>query len=255
LFVDDATSRITGAKFFPTETTEAYLECLESHLKHYGRPLALYTDKHSTFRVNREELKKGVGITHFGGVMKRLDIELICANSPQAKGRVERKNGVLQDRLVKEMRMAGISSMEEANAFLPAYIESHNQKFGKEPTCNVDAHRPLRESDKISRVFARHDRRKLSKNLTFQYQNILYQMQTDTPNRLRFANVDIFWRPGEPIEVEYEQKPLKYTAWQDTIYEQPKILDAKELEAHWKLRKVSTPSMNHPWRQYARKTA
>jgi hypothetical protein len=145
--------------------------------------------------------------------------------------------------------------MEEANVFLPAYIETHHQKFGKEPACSADAHRPLRESDEIRRVFARHERRKLSKNLTFQYRNTLYQMQTDTPNRLRFATIDIFWRSGEPIEVEYEQKPLKFTTWQDTIYEQPKILDAKDLEVHWKQRKMTPPSMNHPWRQGIKKTA
>ena len=102
-FVDDATSKTTMALFVPTETTEGYLELLRAHLLKYGRPMGLYVDKHVIFRVNREELQKGNGITHFGQVLKDLGIELICANSPQAKGRVERKNGFFQDRLIKEM--------------------------------------------------------------------------------------------------------------------------------------------------------
>jgi len=131
LFVDDATSMITVGRFSPTETTQAYSECLREHLDCYGRPLAMYVDRHSTFRVNREEIKSGTGITHFGGVLKSLDIELICAHSPQAKGRVERKNGVLQDRLIKDMRLANIRSIEEGNLFLKGWIEEHNKRFGK----------------------------------------------------------------------------------------------------------------------------
>lgn len=209
LFVDDATSRITAGKFFPTETTDGYLDCLKAHIFKHGKPLSIYVDKHSIFRVNREEIKRGTGITHFGKVMKELGIELICAHSPQAKGRVERKNGVLQDRLVKEMRIAGINNIEEANAFLPSYIEKHNEQFGKEPASAEDAHRPLQIKDNIDRIFAWHETRKLSKDLTFQHKGVLYQLKTQTPNRLRFANVDVFWRHGEPIQVEYGGNPLE----------------------------------------------
>jgi hypothetical protein len=100
-FVNDATSNTTSAKFMPAETTEGYLDLFKYHIEKYGKPLALYVDKHSIFRVNREQLKKGIAITHFGQVLKDLDIELICANSPQAKGRVERKNSLFQDRLYR----------------------------------------------------------------------------------------------------------------------------------------------------------
>ena len=247
-FVDDATGRITDGKFFPSETTEGYIDCLEHHLEQYGRPISIYVDKHSIFRVNREEARKGTMITHFGKILKSLDIELICAHSPQAKGRVERKNGVLQDRLIKEMRLAEIKNIEEANAFLPAYFEAHNKQFGKEPACKENAHRALRKEDNLERIFSRHDKRKLSKDLTFQHKSILYQLKTETPNRLRFANVDVFWRPGEPIEVEYEGQRLVYTKYSEIVYEQPKILDAKEIETMWKPREVRKPSMHHPWR-------
>ncbi len=131
-FVDDATSKTTAARFVKTETTNGYLDLLRNHLGKYGRSLGLYVDKHSVFRVNREEIKTGVGITHFGQVVKDLGIDLICANSPQAKERVERKNGVFQDRLIKEMRLRGINAIEEGNRFLPEFLGIINEKFGRE---------------------------------------------------------------------------------------------------------------------------
>lgn len=249
LFVDDATSKTTAARFVPSETTEGYLRLLRKHLKRYGRPQALYVDKHSVFRVNREEIKKGVGITHFGRVVKDLGIELICAHSPQAKGRVERKNAVYQDRLIKEMRLRGINTMEEGNAFLPEFLEEMNQRFGKEPAEAKDAHRPLRARDDLDRIYARQEPRKLSKNLTFQYRGVLYQVQTKTPQRLKYGAVQVFWRKGLPIEVEYKGAKLDYQVWSETAYEQPKILDNKELEAkNWTSRKPKKPGKHHPWR-------
>jgi len=248
-FVDDATSKTTTAIFVPTETTDGYLKLLEKHIEKYGRFLSLYVDKHSVFRVNREELKHGIGITHFGRVMKDLEIELICANSPQAKGRVERKNGVLQDRLIKEMRLQGISSIEEANKFLPQFLEELNKKFGKEAANPEDAHRPLRAQDDLKRIFSRKDQRKLSKNLTFQFKGILYLIQTKTPNRLRHATVDILWTDEEAIEVYYNEKKLEYKKWSETIYHQPLILDCKEIAlSNWITPKRIKPGRHHPWR-------
>lgn len=248
-FVDDATSRTTTARFVATETAEGYLELLEEHLKKYGRPLGLYVDKHSIFRVNREELKKGVGITHFGKVAKELGIELICANSPQAKGRVERKNGLFQDRLIKEMRLRGISTKEEGNAFLPQFLDEMNRRFGKKPADAEDAHRSLRKRDDLKKIFARKDTRKLTKNLTFQHRGILYLIQTKTPHRLRHASVEVLWREGESIEVKYKGVKLNYQKWSETVYEQPNVLDCKEIESSaWVSKSRKKPKRNHPWR-------
>lgn len=248
-FVDDATSKTTTARFVKTETTDGYLDLLKDHLGKYGRPLGLYVDKHSVFRVNKEEIKTGVGITHFGQVVKELGIDLICAHSPQAKGRVERKNGVFQDRLIKEMRLRGINTMEEGNSFLPEFLEIINEKFGKEAASAEDAHREMRTKDKLERVFARKETRKLSKNLTFQYKGTLYMLQTKTSHRLRYATVDVLQGVGEKIKVEYKGKPLKYKKWSETIYEQPRILDSKELEGiSWATKQHPKPRRNHPWR-------
>jgi len=247
-FIDDATNEITSAKFSPAETTEAYLVCLKEHLKRYGRPLGLYVDKHGTFKVNREEVKKGVGITHFGKVLKELDIELICAHSPQAKGRIERSNGVLQDRLIKEMRLEGISTIEQGNAFLPRFFKKHNKRFRKEAASPENAHRAMRKKDDLERIFARKDQRKLSKDLTFQHHGILYLIETKTPNRMRHASVDVLWKDNQPIEVEYSGKKLKYKIWQEKAYEQPPVLDAKEIGAALAKRRQPKPSKYHPWR-------
>ena len=247
-FIDDATNEITSALFTPTETTEGYLQCLKEHLDKHGMPLGLYVDKHGIFKVNREELKKGTGITHFGRVLKDLGIELICANSAQAKGRVERSNGVLQDRLIKEMRLEGINTIEEGNSFLPKFIEKHNKRFRKEPTSTEDAHRPAKTENELDRIFKRKDVRKMSKDLTFQHQGILYLVESKTPNRLRYASVDIFWRANEPIEVECSGTKLKYQVWEERRYEQPPVLNAKEIGTKWVDRKQSKPSRQHPWR-------
>ncbi len=248
-FVDDATTKTTVALFAPNEGTDEYLELLEMHLKMYGRPLAFYTDKHTSFRVNKEELKESKGITHFGQVVKELGIELICAHSPQAKGRVERKNGVFQDRLIKEMRLRGISTIEEANKFLPQFLEEINQRFGKAPTNPEDAHRVLREQDDLRRIFARKDRRKLSKDLTFQYESVLYLIKTKSPNRMRYAQVDVLKRAGEPIEVEYQGIKLEYKKWSEEKYEKPLVLNSKEIETKILApTKRHKPSKHHPWR-------
>ena len=249
-FVDDATSKTTAARFVEAEGTEGYLELLREHLRKYGRPLALYVDKHTTFRVNREETKKGTCITHFGRVVKELEIELICAHSPQAKGRVERKHGVFQDRLVKEMRLRGICNIEEGNKFLPEFLEEMNVRFGIEPANSEDAHRVLRRGTNLDKIFARREIRKLSKNLTFQYRGILYLIQTKTPNRLKHGTVEVVYREGRAIEVEDEGKTLSYKKWEEKAYEQPKILDGKQIELmeEDKTRGRRKPGKHHPWR-------
>jgi hypothetical protein len=246
LFVDDATSRICVARFTPAESTEGYLLLLEDQLKKHGKPLALYTDKHSSFRVNQEGHKNR--LTHFAQVLKELDIELICANSPQAKGRVERTNGTLQDRLIKEMRLRGISTIEEANEYLPHFIEEYNNRFGKKPREEEDAHRPLKKSDNLERLFAHRSVRKLSKDLSFHYNGEHYQLQPNSPNRFRKTYIEILDRPGKPILIESDGKSYAYTSWGKMAAAQPKILDCKELEAYWPTREYRRQSKHHPWR-------
>lgn len=120
--VDDATGAIQEMRFVPSESTFAYFEMLAGYLRSHGKPVAFYSDKHSVFRVAKADAKSGHQTTQFGRALLELNIEILCANSSQAKGRVERKNRTLQDRLVKEMRLDGVTGMKAGNDWLPGYI-------------------------------------------------------------------------------------------------------------------------------------
>jgi hypothetical protein len=248
IFVDDATSKLTAGKFVLAESIEAYQDLLRDQLETHGRPLTLYVDKHAVFRVTREQSGANEGETHFARVLRDLDIELICAHSPQAKGRVERANGTLQDRLIKEMRLRKINTIEQGNEFLPKFIEEYNRKFGKDPKSPENAHRPMKLGDDLERIFARRSTRKLSKNLSFQYEGQYYQINPTNPNRLRAIRVNILERPGKPILVESGGKEHAYTIWNNIPHESPKVLDSKELEAHWTIRPKKKVGRHHPWK-------
>ena len=146
-FVDDATSRLMALRLVTSESAFDYFRTTRAYLETHGKPVAFYSDKHNIFRVNNGE--GGDRVTQFGRALTALNIDIICANSPQAKGRVERAFGTLQDRLVKELRLAGISSIEAANAWLPGFIAAHNARFGREPANAKDLHRKLRAADNL----------------------------------------------------------------------------------------------------------
>ena len=227
--VDDATREILAAMFCPHESIESYFELIEIYLKQHGKPESIYTDKHSVFRVNKAEVLGGRKPTQFHRALKELKIELICATSPQAKGRIERKNRVLQDRLVKEMRLKGISTPEEANKYLKTYIKKHNKQFGVEPKYPKNVHKPVTEN--LDLILATKSDRKLSKELSIQYKNKLYQIETNTPNRMRYKKVKITERKGAPVRIELDGKELKYTIFEEYRRNYPRELGCKELHA------------------------
>src|SRR5438045_28331 len=119
VYIDDATSRLMHLQFVESESTFDYFAATRAYLERHGKPVAFYSDKHGVFRVNKKDAVGGDGMTQFGRALHALNIDIICANSSQAKGRVERANGTLQDRLVKEMRLRGIDTVAAGNAFLP----------------------------------------------------------------------------------------------------------------------------------------
>ena len=253
VFIDDATSKLMCLRFFPTETTEAYMTCLRDYLQRYGKPAALYSDRHSIFRVNKEDAVSGEQLTQFGRALKSLDIESIHANTPQAKGRVERANQTLQDRLIKEMRLAGISSMEEGNAFLDAYMKKHNAKFAKPPLSDVDAHREvLHDDNELDLILCKHISRKLSKNLTLQYRNTSYQIKTKNIGyAMRGADVTLCEDFEGNIKIFYKGRQLDYQTFKRGETPPP-IVDEKNInnavnKAITKQNKYK-PSPNHIWR-------
>lgn len=213
VFIDDATSQILSLYFFESETTQGYLKMVERHIKAYGRPIAYYSDKHSIFRTTREEcIDRRLEDTQFHRALRELKIELICAHSPQAKGRVERANKTLQDRLIKELRLRGISSMETANEYLPEFISSYNERFGVEAASKEDAHLPVVQNEaSLSGILSVRYERKLSKNLEFHFENRTYQIKTETTGyRLRHKAVEICERHDGSIKVWCDGSQLAY---------------------------------------------
>jgi len=214
VFIDDATGRLTTLRFAPTETTQAYLEALRGHVLEHGRPLAFYSDRHGIFRVNAKDAESRDGKTEFGRVVARLEIASIQALTPQAKGRVERANQTLQDRLVKEMRLLGVSSIEAANAVLPDVVSWWNRTFAVEPRDAADAHRPWTDTpDGLEDRLARREERTLSKALTFRANGTVYCVRTKGPGRaLRGAKVELRHRLGGDMTVHYKDRILPVTA-------------------------------------------
>src|SRR3954451_13532904 len=180
-YIDDATSRIQHAAFVSSESTLDYLRETRIYIARYGRPIAFYSDKHAIFRVNKRDAAGGDGMTQFGRALHALNIDIICANSSQAKGRVERANGTLQDRLVKEMRLRSIDTVAAGNAFLPVFMADYNTRFAKAPFDERDLHRPLVGDDDLDDAFAWKEDRPVSKNLTLQYDQVLLMLE---PNEI-----------------------------------------------------------------------
>src|SRR6476469_9417626 len=172
-FVDDATSRLMLLRFVASESAFDYFRATRTYLETHGKPVAFYSDKHSIFRVNTKDPIGGDGVTQFGRALAALSIDILCANTPQAKGRVERAFGTLQDRLVKELRLAGISTVEAANTWLPGFIEDYNKRFGRAPANAKDLHRPLSEADDLNEILAWREERKLTRNLTLRYDRMM----------------------------------------------------------------------------------
>ena len=215
VFIDDASGRLTSLRFAPAETTRAYLEALKAHVAEHGLPLALYSDRHGIFRVNAKDAAAGDGKTEFGRVTGRLGIEIINAQTPQAKGRVERANQTLQDRLVKEMRLDGISGIEAAQAFAPGFIAAWNAKFAVAPRDEAPAHRPWTATPAArDEVFARHEERSLSKTLAFRSGGRLHAINASGPGTaLRGARVTLLHFMDGTLKVRYKDRILAHTAF------------------------------------------
>jgi transposase len=214
VFIDDATGRLTALQFAPTETTKAYLLALRTHVLAHGAPLAFYSDRHGIFRVNAKDAQSGDGKTVFGRVATRLDIEAIHAQTPQAKGRVERANQTLQDRLVKEMRLEGISDIASAQAYMPRFMATWNQRFAAQPRDPTDAHRPwTQSSEALDADLARQEERVLSKALTFSADGTLYCVKTkDAGIALRGARVTLRHFLEGSLQVTWKTRILDVTA-------------------------------------------
>jgi len=248
--IDDATGKITGAKFDYNESVTAVFKFWWEYIELNGIPSEIYLDKFSTYKINHPKAVDNTELmTQFKRSMKELDVNLISANTAQAKGRVERLFGTLQDRLVKEMRLANINTVEEANSFLKdKFIPWYNSRYAVIPKSEDNCHRALDAStaSKLNSIFAKHYTRGINNDFTIQYKTKWYQLKEIQPTTIfKKEKVLIEERLDNTIKIKYKEhylnffelpkKPLKVT-------ESPVILTAHK--SNW------IPPKDHPWRQF-----
>lgn len=226
-FIDDATGRVLAARFDPTETTEGYLAVLRSHIQQHGVPLALYSDQHSIFTKHDSEDSVP---TQFERALLQLDVEPICARSPQAKGRVERLFQTLQDRMVKALRLEGINDIEQANAWLPGYLQRHNQRFAVAPCQQTDMHRPWTGSqEQLDSICALHHQRQLSAQLSCRFEGQVLQLEPGQMHSPKArALVDIAQHRDGRLALSYRGHALRFKRYACSDHlARSKLADAK----------------------------
>lgn len=231
VYVDDATSRLMQLRFVKSESTFTYFEATRGYLEKHGKPLALYSDKASVFRINNKNATGGDGYTQFGRAMHELNIQTICANTSSAKGRVERAHLTLQDRLVKELRLRGISSVNATNDFADEFMADYNRRFAKEPRHDFDVHRPLETDDDLAAFFTWREPRRVSKSLTVQYDKVLYLIEDSELSRRAIGKyIEVWHYPDGRKELRLNRVILPYSIY-DRLQEidQGAIVDNKRL--------------------------
>jgi hypothetical protein len=208
VMIDDATSKVT-ARFYPGETTEGYMDLVRRYLGRHGRMTAMYTDRNSIFWG--EAMGKEPMHTQFTRALKELDIDWIAAYSPQAKGRVERFNQTAQDRLVKELRLAGATNMEEANEVLAKkFLPWFNRRCTVRPASPNDAHRPLHPSTNLSIILSIQENRKVANDYTIRLDNQAYQLLKPVFPGLRGGRVTVEkWLDGT-LHIRFKNHELAY---------------------------------------------
>jgi transposase len=251
VLIDDATGELLGLLLVDQESFHNYARLVQPYLERYGKPVAFYSDKHSIFRVTRPACSDSQAQTQFGRAMQDLDIQILCANSPQAKGRIERVNQTLQDRLVKEMRLQRFSTLEQANAYLPDFIQAFNTRFAVAPRSSNDAHRPLSQAENLNLILTWQEPRLLSKNLTLQFKKVVYQIQSDRPSyALRNAHVTVCEDAASHVTILYKSTPLPYSIFLKQKH-LPPIVDSKTVDLILQNQsKAHKPAPDHPWRSY-----
>lgn len=239
-YIDDATS--TGfARFYTHEGTMPAFDSLKRYIKRYGLPKSLYLDKHTTYKSNgkltiEDELNNREKLSQLERAAKELGIEIIHANSPQAKGRAERSFRTYQDRLIKEMRLKGIKTIEEANRFLAYFLPTHNRRFSIKPLKKDNLHRPLPKDTNLDKILCIKEERILRNDFTIAYKKRLYQILDKGIGR----NIEVQERTNGSLHVLYRGRKLQY---------KPIVIKLRQDRPKLKLRKIVRPSLEHPWKK------
>ncbi len=234
VFIDDATSEIQLLRLVDHESSYNYMACLRTYINKFGCPLALYSDRHSIFRVNRENQNGETTTTQFTRACGNLDIKVICAKTPQAKGRVERANRTLQDRLVKELRLRNISTVVEANAYFEEYRLDHNDRFARPPENPADAHLP-KPNEGLEKLLTYTVQRKVFQDLSLSFNKMkLILEDTDLARKAIGKRVVVAMSLDGDLEVTFDETPLPFRIF-DKIRRiddhSPEVVDHKRLGA------------------------
>jgi hypothetical protein len=255
IYIDDATSKIMYGEFVDSEDTYNLMRTTKAYLESFGRPVALYVDMDSIYKINRqptveEQLRDNQPITQYTRAMEALGVEVICAGSPQAKGRVERGFKTHQDRLVKELRLEGISTMEEANKFLwKVYIPDHNKRCAVEPASKQDAHRPVLDRHDLDAILSIQTPRTVFNDFTVRYKGRFYQI--DSKQKVRVhpkTKVLLQERLDGSIHLVFKGRYLSYKNTTKPACSVPRMTTRPKRVAGRTTTYI--PPKEHPWRRY-----
>ncbi|MCX5675540.1 MAG: ISNCY family transposase [Planctomycetota bacterium] len=255
--IDDATGRVF-MRFFDSDSTQTNMTLLRDYIRRHGRPQAIYADKDSIFRVNRsptiaEQLAGREAETQFGRALRELDITYIAAHSPQAKGRVERSFGTLQDRLVKELRLRGISTIAAANAYLKReFIPDYNRRFAVKPASAANAHRPAKGHD-LDAILSHQETRVVLNDYTIGYDHVRYQIgPSGVVAGLRGGKVTVQLRLDGTMRLQFRGQYLAFAP----VPTRPAPEEAavpRRRRAPEATRQPYRPPPDHPWRESFRR--
>jgi hypothetical protein len=247
-YIDDATSRVF-ARFYDYEGTMPAMDSFYRYTKKYGLPHSLYMDRHSTYqsteRLGLEDELEGrkKALSQFGRALAELEVELIAAHSPQAKGRVERSFRTFQDRLIKEMRLAGIKTKEDANEFLEKeFLPEHNRRFARKARQEEDLHRPIPKSVNLKQVLSIQTKHVLRNDNTIRHENQFYQIEDCCKGR-RPKRVVVEERVDGRFCITHQGREMKYRKIQEPVLQ----YEVKKKDR--KPQKFSIPAMQHPWKE------
>lgn len=251
LAVDDATGKIVRAWFDYHEGIKPTFAFWQAYILENGKPTSIYLDKFSTYKVNHKSAEDNKElVTQFQRACQDLGIQLITAHSPEAKGRVERMFGTLQDRLVKEFKLQGITDINTANKFLKEkYIATFNEKFAVVPAKRGDLHRPLTATDtkQLPSIFAKHFERVVMNDFTLQFDNKYFQLEAQQPTVVcRKDTILIEEHLDGGIKLKLRKKELKY----HLLPKRPKKEFKLKIPALTTGKPTYVPPANHPWRRY-----
>jgi hypothetical protein len=245
-YVDDATSTVY-ARLYEYEGTLPAMDGFKRYIKLYGLPQSVYLDRHSTYKVTakqtiEEELHDIQPMSHFEKSLRELEVEIIHAYSPQAKGRIERLFGTFQDRVVKEMRLAGVTNIAEGNAFLDGYLSEYNRKYAKEAAQKEDFHRPVANKRALDRILSIKTNRALRNDFTIAHNKKLYQIRSN----IRARTVTVEERTDGSMRILHSGQKLKYHEIVARPLREEKKVKRPRMMRTWR------PSDSHPWKSPAR---